>query len=86
MSSINVDGNLAALAAYERDLDRAQRYDDWLAELEDEIWEDGQLFETAMRRAPTNMTIEDAVTEYARLVMAERIRLAEIARGEMDRD
>jgi hypothetical protein len=86
MSSINVDGNLAALAAYERQQDRLQRYDDWLAEIEQEIWDDGPLFEEAMLRSPDDESIDDAVTEYAKIVMAERIRLAEIARGEMDRD
>jgi len=86
MSSINVDGNLAALAAYERQQDRLQRYDDWLAEIEQEIWDDGPLFEEAMLRSPDDESIDDAVTSYARVIMAERIRDAETARAEADCD
>ena len=86
MSSINVDGNLAALAAYERQQDRLQRLDDWLAELEDEIWHDGPLFEEAMLRSPDDESVDEAVTSYARVIMAERIRDAETARAEADCD
>jgi len=86
MSSINVDGNLAALAAYERQQDRLQRFDDWLAEIEQEIWDDGPMFEKAMLRSPDDESIDDAVTSYARVIMAERIRDAETARAEADCD
>jgi nitroimidazol reductase NimA-like FMN-containing flavoprotein (pyridoxamine 5'-phosphate oxidase superfamily) len=86
MSSINVDGNLAALAAYERQQDRLQRFDDWLAEIEQEIWDDGPMFEEAMLRSPDDESIDDAVTSYARVIMAERIRDAETARAEVDCD
>jgi hypothetical protein len=86
MGRIDIDGNLSALYRHERDLDRAQRMDDWLTELEDEVWQDGELFETAMRRASGSTTIDDAVTEYAQAIMAERIKAAEIARAEVDCD
>ena len=81
---MNVDGNLAALYQYERQQDRLQRYDDWLAEIEQEIWDDGPMFEEAMMRSPDDESIDDAVSSYARRVMNERIRDAETARAEAD--
>jgi hypothetical protein len=86
MSSINVDGNLAALYQYERQQDHLQRMDDWLAEIEQEIWDDGPLFEEAMLRSPDDESVDEAVTSYARVIMAERIRDAETARAEADCD
>ena len=67
--SINVDGNMAALARYEREQDRLQQLDDRLERLEGNIWDSDILLLKAVRRASESTPIDDAVEAYAKVLL-----------------
>jgi hypothetical protein len=62
---MNTDGNLAALRRYERDMDRLMEAEVRLEELERQIWEEDSLLLKAVRAAPDNAKICDAVASYS---------------------
>ena len=75
MTATNIDGNLAALARYERELDRFQMLDDMLDEAVAEIYDTPAWLEEVIREADDDMDIEDAVEEAAREYIAEQQRI-----------
>ena len=66
---MNVDGNMAALARYEREQDRLQRMDDELERIEGEIWEQDALLIEAVRAGDETKSIDTAVESYARVLL-----------------
>jgi len=73
--SINIDGNLVALAAYEREQDRLQRMDDMLEAFIDEVWGNETCLLNAIENSPsTDMPISDAVELEARRMLDQMMR------------
>lgn len=70
---MNTDGNLAALAAYEREQDRLQQTDDLLEQTIEEIWDSEDLLLMAINDAPSvDMPISDAIEHAARRMIREK--------------
>ena len=84
MPRIDTDGNLAALREYERDQDRLQKLDDWLAEIEGEIWEDSDLLIDAINEADEAERICDAVANHARVILQQRMQDAQLRDADYD--
>ena len=72
--SINIDGNLAALAVYEKQQDALQRADDELEEKMTEIWDTPALLVQAIREASGLDQVDDAIEKHAKRILAERER------------
>ena len=72
--SINIDGNLAALAVYEKQQDALQRADDALEEAMTEIWDTPALLVQAIREASGLDQVDDAIEKHARRMIEERER------------
>jgi putative protein kinase ArgK-like GTPase of G3E family len=72
--SINTDGNLASLHAYERAQDRLQRMDDMLEEEMNRIWDTPALLVQAIREASGLDQVDDAIEKHAKRILAERKR------------
>ena len=70
--SINVDGNLHALAQYERQQDALQRADDELEEKMTEIWDTPALLVQAIREASGLDQVDDAIEKHARRMIEEK--------------
>ena len=70
----HIDGNLAALAVYEKQQDALQRADDELEEKMTEIWDTPALLVQAIREASGLDQVDDAIEKHARRMLAERER------------
>jgi hypothetical protein len=76
---MSIDGNLAALARHEKELDRLQKMDDSLDALIDEIWDNEDMLVLAINAAPSvDMPISDAIEHHARELLKERERRDEV--------
>jgi hypothetical protein len=71
---MNIDGNLHALAIYELEMDRLQREDDYLDELENRIYDDPERLVELIANAPDDWELEDIVEAAAREQMKEEMR------------
>jgi len=71
---VNVDGNMAALAAYEKQQDSLQRADDMLEEEMNRIWDTPALLVQAIREASGLDQVDDAIEKHAKRILAERER------------
>jgi hypothetical protein len=67
-----IDGNLAALARYEREQDLIDQADAEIMRIEDEIWDVDELLIEAVRAADSMKSIDTAVEDYAKRLYEER--------------
>ena len=71
---MNTDGNMAALAVYEKQQDALQRADDALEEAMSEIWDTPALLVQAIRDASGLDQVDDAIEKHAKRMIEERER------------
>ena len=71
---MSIDGNMAALAVYEKQQDALQRADDRLEEAMSEIWDTPALLVQAIREASGLDQVDDAIEKHAKRILAERER------------
>ena len=67
-----IDGNLAALARYEREQDQLQQMDDWLEEVISEIYETPEWLEQVIADSSGELDLEEAVENAARAFIHEQ--------------
>jgi hypothetical protein len=67
-----IDGNLAALAQYERRQDLIDQADAEIMRIEDEIWDVDELLIEAVRAADSMKSIDTAVEDHAKQLYEER--------------